>query len=411
MASETTSAKAQANTSTVARMFNAMRGKGRGFGRRRRFLRAGFIALCVLALQALLALPAFACGSLVAPDGDVRLARATTLVAWHDGIEHYLTSFAYQGNESSVGWIVPLPANPIKIEQGGAWTLQRLNLETHPQPRAPFGVQNETAAASSAQVLQRVQVEALDTTVLKGDGPAVIEWCNENGFFLSADTRAHLLAYAKGSPYFMTAKYDLAAAKARGQQVGDGVPLLLTMQTAHPWVPLEVLALDGQQVHADLYMLTDMAVNTTETAAVVGQSAVGFEVPNAPGFKVAFQEHLTPTLYHDLSSDRNMGWVRQDSWLTYLTLDADEKQVTYDLGVTNSGVITLAHFGTNPKDVGASPSSAASSLPHLPLGTPEVALTVALLAVLGFGLFKLVTWGASPVPVQQGQTNDESPVK
>jgi hypothetical protein len=122
---------------------------------------------------------------------------------------------------------------------------------------------------------------------------------------------------------------------------------------------------------------------------------------------VAFQERLTPTLYHDLSSDRNMGWVRQDSWLTYLTLDVNEEQVTYDLGVTNSGVITLAHFGTNPKDVGASPGSSAPSLPHLPLGTPQVALTVGLLAVLGFGLFKLVRWGASPVPVQHERVHRE----
>lgn len=361
--------------------------------------------MSVLALQALLALPAFACGGLVAPDGDVRLARATTLVAWHDGIEHYLTSFAYVGKETNVGWIVPLPANPIKIEQGGAWTLQRLAIETHPQPRAVFGAANESATASGAQVLQQVQVEALNVTVLKGSGSEVIDWCNTNGFFLSGDTRAHLLAYANGSPFFMAAKYDTAAAKARGQQAGDGVPLLLTMRTAHPWVPLEVLALDGQQVHADLYMLTDMAVNTSETAAVVGQSAVGSELPGAPGFQVAFQERLTPTLYHDLSSDRNMGWVRQDSWLTYLTLDAEDAQVTYDLGVTSNGVITLAPFGTKPMLVSEKPSSFASSLPHLPVGTPEVAITILLVLGLGFGLFKLLMWGSSTIPVQQ----DESP--
>src|SRR5262245_41528004 len=78
------------------------------------------------------ALPALACGSLVAPNGAIRLARATTLVAWHDGIEHYLTAFTYQGDVSSLGWIVPLPAVPTKIEEGGAWSLQRLQRETHP---------------------------------------------------------------------------------------------------------------------------------------------------------------------------------------------------------------------------------------------------------------------------------------
>src|SRR5881398_576837 len=77
---------------------------------------------------------AFACGGLVAPNGAIRLSRATTLVAWHNGIEHYMTSFTYQGDVSNLGWIVPLPAVPIKIEEGGAWTLQRLFRETHPIP-------------------------------------------------------------------------------------------------------------------------------------------------------------------------------------------------------------------------------------------------------------------------------------
>src|SRR6266566_4111632 len=93
-----------------------------------------FIAVVIaLAMCAIQAVPAFACGGLLASDGDVRLERATTLVAWHDGIERYFTSFSFQGNTASdLGWIVPLPAVPIKIEAGGAWTLQRLFRETHP---------------------------------------------------------------------------------------------------------------------------------------------------------------------------------------------------------------------------------------------------------------------------------------
>jgi len=55
-------------------------------------------------------------------------------------------------------------------------------------------------------------------------------------------------------------------------------------------VPLEVLALDGQQVQADLYLLTDGPVNITDFDALIGQSPVGSEIPGAPGFTVAFQE-------------------------------------------------------------------------------------------------------------------------
>jgi uncharacterized protein DUF2330 len=367
-----------------------------------RMIRLGkFMAPMVMALGLLLtqAGSAFACGGLVAPDGDVRLSRATTMVAWHDGVERYLTAFSYQGSEPNVGWIVPLPAVPDKIEAGGRWTLQRLFRETHPVVAfdAPFA---GAASTAGVQVLQQVQVEALNVTVLRGSGQAVLDWCASNGFALSADTRAHLLIYAQGSPIFMAAKYDTAAAQARHQIEGDGVPLLITMRIPHIWVPLEVLALDGQQVHADLYLLTDGPVNTTDARAVMGQSSVGSTIPGAPGFVVAFQERMNATLYHDLSSDRNMGWVRPDGWLTYLTLDAPDESVTYDLGVTPGGVIRLARFGTAPMAVvdGMAQRTLWGSLPHLPLGTPELALLLLVLLAAGAGVVAILWWVTRAAP-------------
>ena len=75
---------------------------------------------------------ALACGGLVAPDGDVRLDKATTFVAWHGGVERYITSFAYSGAAADVGWIVPLPTVPSSITSAGRWTLQRLEREFAP---------------------------------------------------------------------------------------------------------------------------------------------------------------------------------------------------------------------------------------------------------------------------------------
>ena len=354
----------------------------------RKKLAALTIALSLFVMQAL---PAFACGALIAPNGSVRLARATTLVAWHDGVERYLTSFSYQGNFSNLGWIVPLPAAPLKIEEGGAWTLQRLALETHPV-RFAFGAENAAVPAATAVVLQQVKIEALNITVIKGSGQEVLNWAASNNFFLNTETREHLLAYAKGSPIFLAAKYDTSAAKARGLFQGDGTPILITMKTAHIWVPLEVLAIEGQQVQADLYLLTDQPVYTTEFNAMVGQSSVGSEIPGASGFVVSFQEKLTPTLYHDLSTDRNMGWVRSDGWLTYLNLDAPEPTVTYDLGVSSSGVIRLAPYGTPPMAVvdGQSLQQLPAWLPRLPLGAPQVLLAVIILLSIGGEVFWIV---------------------
>lgn len=369
-------------------------------------------AAVVLWLLGAQALPAFACGGLVAPNGAIRLSRAATLIAWHDGIEHYMTSFTYQGDVQNLGWIVPLPAIPISVKEGGAWTLQRLFNETHPLPSGGPFAPRETAlsAAGDVQIIQQVKVEALDITVLKGSGQAVLDWCAQNGFTLDDETRAHLLGYANGSPIFMAAKYDTAAAQARGQLSGDGAPVLITMKVAHPWVPLEVLALDGQVVHADLYFLTDEPLNTSAVGAAVGKSPVGSEVPGASGFKVAFQERMTPTLYHDLSTDRNMSWVRSDGWLTYLSLDAPESAVTYDLGVGTDGVIHLAPFGTPPMAVvDRAGGGLPGWLPRLPIGLAQTLFWIEVVLAFAGGVIWLCVRSAQPARQLAAQRPDPRP--
>lgn len=349
-----------------------------------------------LGLFATQTLPALACGGLVAPNGAIRLSRASTLVAWHDGIERYMTSFTYQGDTSNFGWIVPLPAVPLKIEEGGAWTLQRLFRETHPVPLAArFPAATAAGADDKAQVLQKVKVEALDITVLRGSGQAVLNWAAANNFFLNDETRAHLLVYAQASPIFMAAKYDVAAARARGQLKGDGAPVLITMKTAHPWVPLEILTLSNPQVQADLYLLTDTPVYISDRAAALGESSVGTEIPGAPGFKLAFQEKLTPTLFRDLSTDRNMSWVPSDSWLTYLSLDAPGPKVTYDMGISSTGVIRLAPYGTPPMAVvdGYRPQPSST---WQPMGAPQILLSLLLLLGIGGALFAIVRTKTRP---------------
>jgi hypothetical protein len=97
---------------------------------------------------------------------------------------------------------------------------------------------------------------------------------------------------------------------------------------------------------------------------------------------------MNSTLYHDLSTDRNMSWVWPNSWLTYLSLDAPDTKVTYDLGVSPSGIIRLAPFGTAPMAVvdGQSSRELPGWVPDLPLGTPETLLwTVFVMGLLGLG--------------------------
>ncbi len=329
----------------------------------RKFLFAGMGVAAAVVAQAG---QVFACGGLVAPDGDVRLAKATTFIAWSAGVERYVTSFAFTGAVTDVGWIVPLPAVPTSIKEAGAWTLQRLEREF--APPAP-SLQLDFAAASEgapAIVIEQVQVEALDVTVLKGSGQAVIDWCTHNGFLVSAEIKNHLLRYASSTPIFMAAKYNTSLALQRHQQAGDGVPLLITMHTPHIWVPLEILATAGTPVNADLFLLTDQPLRTANGLLVTSALTDGTTLDSTPGFTLAGAEPMNASLHHDLSIDRNMSWVPAHGYVTYLTLNAPGALVTYDLGVGADNVIRLTSFGTSvaglPTGAIATPPSASDML-------------------------------------------------
>src|SRR4051812_14617689 len=101
----------------------------------RRMLRLAAGAVAVPAVVAAAAAPAGACGGLVGENGSIQLTKTTTLAAYHDGVERYVTSFDFSGQGKEVGSIVPLPAVPSKVERGGSWTLQRLEREVAPPVR------------------------------------------------------------------------------------------------------------------------------------------------------------------------------------------------------------------------------------------------------------------------------------
>src|SRR5438874_2883967 len=149
-------------------------------------MRRLFVLTIAPFLAAAVAAPAWACGGLIGPNGTVSLGRTTTLAGYHDGIEHYLTSFSFQGAGGAFGSLIPLPGVPTSVERGGDWTLQRLVRET--QPRVLHAGKSEAVAASAAgaEVLLEKRIDALDVTVLKGGGASVGHWATQNGFRLPA---------------------------------------------------------------------------------------------------------------------------------------------------------------------------------------------------------------------------------
>lgn len=315
---------------------------------------------------------ALACGGLIGPNGSVNLLKTTTLAGYADGVEHYVTSFSFAGGGGAFGSLIPLPGVPTKVERGGDWTLQRLIRETQPVP-APANRELAFAAADAgkAEVILETTIDALDITVLKGGGDEVGEWAKTNGFSLPPDAPEVLDFYAERSPIFMAAKFDADLAAARGQNIGEGTPIHLSIPTDNPWVPLRILALGKQaqeQIQADVYLLTP---NKPGLMALT------------PGLTLARSEQASESLMTDLRSDKGGEWIPDGGmWLSYLQVDAQASQLDYDLAVDIGG------GSPSQVDAGTQTLAAVPSDPVAPSGGLPVWVLVAVAA----GVALLGTW-------------------
>jgi len=284
----------------------------------------GLIGIAALLLAAY-ASPALACAGLIGPNGAVNLVRTTTLAAHHNGVEHYFTAFSFQGGGGPFGSIVPLPGVPTKVERGGDWTLQRLVRETQRELQSE-GLR-AAAGLQDARVILETKIDALEITILEGGGAAVGRWAIEHGFILPPDAPEVLDFYASRSPIFMAARFDADEAKRRGQQLGDGTPIHLTIPLRNPWVPLRILALGKKSsdvVRADVYLLTEIR------PALLPKFR--------RGMFVQYSAPASPGLLRDLRSDKGMGWMPANGmWLTHLAINSAAQDLTYDLAVDASG--------------------------------------------------------------------------
>ncbi|MET0802223.1 MAG: DUF2330 domain-containing protein [Actinomycetota bacterium] len=327
--------------------------------------------LPALSLAIVLAGPAgaaLACGGLVTPNGTINLLRTTTLAAYHQGIEHYVTSFEFAGQGQEVGSIIPLPGVPTKVVKGGDWTLQRLLIETQP-PVRELAFDAAVAASGTAEVLLEAEIDSLDITVLEGGAVAVGTWAREHGFFLPPDAPEVLQFYAERSPIFLAARFNAERAAEQDVQRGEGTPIHVVIPTPRPWVPLRILALGRQAtevVEADVFLLTDVA------PAMLPQALEPTGEEGQSGLILRTSEPASDSLMRDLRSDSRMGWLpRRDMWLTYVEVNERAGLLTHDLAIDASG------FG-RPDPVAA---GLARPIPQDPAGAFPWGAVAAIVAV------------------------------
>ena len=291
------------------------------------------VALAISIILVLGAGPALACGGLVNPNGTVSLVKTTTLAAYVDGVEHYVTNFEFAGGGGKFGSIVPLPGIPSDVTRAGDWTLQRLVEEVQPPARRVLFSSKDSgeAALGTADVLYETRIDALDITILKGGGDEVGVWAEDNGFALTPDSPEMLDFYASRSPIFMAASFNAKVAENKGQQIGDGTPIHLSIPTPNPWVPLKILSLglpDDARVEADVFLLTE---NVPEMLpAPVTETNKGMILERS--------ERASRLLLTDLESDKGMDWLpTKDMWFSYIKIDTSAGNLDHDLAIDASG--------------------------------------------------------------------------
>ncbi|HWC32195.1 MAG TPA: DUF2330 domain-containing protein [Actinomycetota bacterium] len=298
-------------------------------------MRRGFLGGLTV-LLVLVGGPALACGGLVAPNGAVTLDKTTTLAAYVDGVEHYMTAFTFRSAAKEFGSIVPLPGVPTKVDKGGRWTLQRLVEEVQPPVDADLALAaGEAQAARGVEVIQRHRVGALDVLVVKGGGTEVSEWAREHGFDLPGDASEVLDFYSVRSPIFAAIRFDSERAAREGFDAGDSAPVHFMIPTDNPWVPLRILALGtgaSERVKADVFLLTE------EEPSLLPRAGQPFSFNRKLPLSLERSEPASRDLLRDLRSDRGMRWLpRSGMWFSYLDLDVPAGELTWDLAVDGSG--------------------------------------------------------------------------
>jgi hypothetical protein len=177
--------------------------------------------------------------------------------------------------------------------------------------------------------------------------------------------------YAARSPIFLAAIFDADAAQAKGQQIGDGTPVHITIPTANPWVPLRILGTGkaaGDRITADVYLLTD-------------RKPVLLPAPFANGMQLEHSATASASLLNDLRSDKGMDWVPEMAWLTKIGINASASQLTYDLAVSANGTVpSRVAAGLEAPAGPTTPATSSSSQP----------IALAGIAILGLGALLLV---------------------
>jgi len=200
-----------------------------------------------------------ACGCFAPPDPSVPIVQAGERIAFNvkNGEVTAHIQVQYSGSAQEFGWLLPLPSLPT-MELGTDELFVQLINQTQPKYRlnreyvgnCPFdpnrngglgqGPSNDSADPSpggaedgSNPLVLQASVGPYDYAILKADSKQpMLDWLNQNGFFVPAGTDQVV------DPYIRTGAYFLALKLRKGNDVGDLQPVVVKYQSELPMIPI-----------------------------------------------------------------------------------------------------------------------------------------------------------------------------
>ena len=158
--------------------------------------------------------------------------------------------------------LTPLPGVPTASRRAATGRSSACAARRTRSPRAA-SVGAARLAAASRRGAHEVKIDALDITVLRG-GAARGRPVGDRPRLPPPARRARgaRLLRAAAARSSWPRRSTPTPLRQRGQNVGDGTPVHITIPTDNPWVPLRILALGktgNEHVDADVYLMTDHA--------------------------------------------------------------------------------------------------------------------------------------------------------
>jgi hypothetical protein len=217
---------------------------------------------------------ACACGGIVSPDVDARIADEVALLAGDGGIETVVMRLNMRSNADNAALVIPTPT-PATVSAAGPTVFDTLERLTAPRvqtvrhwtfggaPRSDLDTAAPMGTAAQPTVVRQVRLGPLEATTLAGGGLAgVRDWLRDNGYALRPEISAGLEPYLRDG-------WSVVAMRlvAPGPLDGGLDPVRLTFASEQLVYPMRMSAHADSPQRVVIYTLGDHRMQRVDSDA------------------------------------------------------------------------------------------------------------------------------------------------